>query len=58
MNKFRTGWISTIVSSIFLIIVFWITITSLSYWGRYPNKTGMEVFLHIPKSAILDFDKD
>jgi len=36
-------------------IIVWTQGTSLVYWFENPTKSQMQVFLHIPKSFVLDF---
>jgi len=40
---------------IFVIILLWVACTSVIYSFINPSKTQTEVFLHLPKSFILDF---
>jgi len=40
-----------------IIMSLWIGITSLIYNLKYPEKTKMQVFLHLPKHFILNFSK-
>ncbi len=47
-----------IVKIIFALIFLWVAITSNIYWFKNKQKTEMEVFLHMPKSFILDFTED
>lgn len=43
---------------IFLLILLWISITSMIYRIGNITKTETEVFFHIPKSFICDFKGD
>jgi len=38
-----------------IAVLLWVAITSIIYEFKHPDKTKTESFLHIPKSAILDF---
>lgn len=38
-----------------IVLCLWCSVTSLIYWGMNPELSQMEVFLHIPKSFILNF---
>jgi len=38
-----------------IAIMLWVSLTSLVYNGLNPEKTQMEVFLHIPRHIILNF---
>ena len=38
------------------VIAFYIAITSFVYSCNHDDKTLMQVFKHIPKSVILDFE--
>lgn len=40
---------------IFILLLLWISITSMIYRIRNRTKTETEVFFHIPKSFICDF---
>jgi hypothetical protein len=36
-------------------LIVWTQCTSLAYWFQNTEKSQMQVFLHIPKSFVLDF---
>jgi hypothetical protein len=42
---------------LFIICMLWIGLTSLIYGFFNTDKTQTQIFLHIPKSFILDFKK-
>lgn len=41
---------------ILVLILFWLVGTSIAYRFLNPYKTETEIFIHIPKSFILDFE--
>jgi len=44
-----------LLKQITIILLLWISVTSIIYRFSNKNKTETEIFLHIPKSFILDF---
>lgn len=48
--------IETIFQVICFIVVLWIVITSTICAFKNPEMTQTQLFLHIPKSFILDFN--
>ena len=42
--------------TLFTFCIMWCVFTTTIYTFKHPNKTQTEVFLHIPKSFILNFD--
>lgn len=46
-----------ILFSLLTILVFWIAITSMIMRFKNPEMTETELFLAIPKSAILNFNQ-
>jgi len=53
--KMRKQRKHTILTFVFLGFIFWTSGTSMIYRFKNPSKTQTEVFLHIPKSFILNF---
>lgn len=47
--------ISVIWYFVLIGIVLWAACTSQIYGFKNPSKTQTEIFLHIPKSFVLDF---
>lgn len=47
--------ILNIVLAIILLATIWTIVTSFVFWVGDPGLSQMEVFLHIPKSFMLDF---
>ncbi len=45
-----------VTNVLLIIVIMWMNITSLIYWGMNPGLSKMQVFLNIPKSFILDFE--
>lgn len=51
MNKEKR---QTIIMIILILVFGWLWITTIIYWAKNTDKTCIEVFLHIPKSFVLD----
>lgn len=44
-----------VIYFVFIGFILWIVCTSLAYRFCNPSKTETEIFLHMPKSFMLDF---
>jgi len=53
LKQLRTKAILAVVQLAVFVIFAWVGVTSLIYAINNPKKTFTEVFLHMPKSAIL-----
>ena len=46
-----------ILVSLMFIVMLWIVVTNVIMTFRNPQMTQTQLFLHIPKTVILNFDK-
>lgn len=46
----------SLLQLLLVAVLAWYTLTTVIYAFSHPEKTGVQVFLHTPKTLLLDFE--